>query len=107
MIDYDGRRFRKPGDASGTVATYHQQGDVIWADFSGGEVRRGSITGIRQSDGTLHLGYTMVLNNGEVICGRSLNTPITSGDGPLRLRETWERYGPHAGTGVSYLEEVG
>jgi hypothetical protein len=107
MIDYDGRRFRKPGDTYGTVATYHQQGDVVWADFSGGEVRRGSIAGIRQSDGTLRLGYTMVLTSGEVICGHSLNTPIATSDGLLRLREDWERYGPHAGTGVSYLEEVG
>jgi hypothetical protein len=107
MIDYNGRRFRKPGDTSGTVAVYHQQGDVVWADFSGGDVRRGSIAGIRQSDGTLRLGYTMVLTSGEVICGHSLNTPIATTDGLLRLRESWERYGPHACTGVSYLEEVG
>jgi len=106
MIDYEGRRFRKPGDTSGTVATYHQQGDVVWADFSGGEVRRGSIAGVRLSDGTLRLGYTMVLTSGEVICGHSLNTPVSGADGRLRLRENWQRYGPHASSGVSYLEEV-
>lgn len=107
MIDYEGRRFRKSGDTSGTVAVYHQQGDVVWADFSGGDVRCGSIAGIRQSDGTLRLGYSMVLTSGEVICGQSLNTPIATADGRLRLRESWERHGPHACTGVSYLEEVG
>lgn len=107
MIDYDGRRFRKPGDTSGTVAVYHQQGDVVWAEFAGGEVCRGSIAGVREPDGTLRMGYTMVLTNGEVVCGRTLNTPIVTADGLLRLRESWERYGPHAGSGVSYLEEVG
>jgi hypothetical protein len=106
MIDYEGRRFRKAGDASGTVAVYHQQGDVVWAEFAGGEVRRGSIAGLRQADGTLRMGYTMILTGGEVVCGHSLNAPVSDPGEPLRLRETWERYGPHASTGVSFLEEV-
>jgi len=106
MIDYDGRRFRKSRDATGTVAVYHQNGDVVWAEFAGGEVRRGHLTGIREPDGTLHLGYTIVLAAGEVVCGRTVNTPELTTDGRVLLREVWERYGPHAATGVSYLEEV-
>ncbi|MFC3452845.1 hypothetical protein [Amycolatopsis speibonae] len=49
---------------------------------------------------------TMVLATGEVICGHTVNTPEVAEDGHLRLREVWERYGPHAATGVSYLDEV-
>lgn len=106
MIDYDGRRFRKPRDESGTVAVYHQDGDVVWAEFAGGDVRRGLLSGSCAPDGTLHLGYTMLLATGEIVCGRTVNTPELAGDGRVRLREVWERYGPHAATGVSYLEEV-
>jgi len=76
MIDYEGRLFQRAGGGDGTVARYRQDGDLVWADFTGGKVRRGTITGI---------------------CGP---------DGTLRLREEWERFGAHAGTGVSYLEEV-
>lgn len=104
MINYDGRRFRKPG--SDTIAVYHQDSDIVWVEFAGGEVRRGSITGTCAPDGTLHLGYTMVLAGGEVVCGRTVNTPEVSENGRIRLREVWERYGPHADTGVSYIEEV-
>lgn len=104
MINYDGRRFRKPG--SDTIAVYHQDSDIVWVEFAGGEVRRGSITGTCDPDGTLHLGYTMVLTGGEVVCGRTVNTPEVSESGRIRLREVWERYGPHAGTGISYIEEV-
>jgi hypothetical protein len=107
VIDYDGRRFRKTGSEAHAVAVYRQDGDVVWAELAGGEVRRGAIAGTQDSDGTLHMGYTLVLATGEVICGRTVNTPEFAGDGRIRLREEWERYGPHAATGVSYLEEVG
>jgi len=106
VIDYDGRKFRKAGGDADAIAVYRQEGDVVWAEFAGGEVRRGSITGAQRENGALHLGYTMVLATGEVICGHTVNTPETGEDGRLRLREVWERYGPHAATGVSYLDEV-
>jgi hypothetical protein len=105
-IDYDGRRFRKLASADGVTARYHQQDDLIWADFAGGPVRRGSVNGVCGPDGTLRLAYTMVLDGGEVIAGHTVNTPEQAGDGGLVLREEWERYGPHAETGVSYLAEV-
>jgi hypothetical protein len=105
--DYDGRRFRKTDDPEdGPVATYRQDGDLVWAEFDGGRVRRGTVTGICRPDGSLLLGYTMVLDGGEVISGRTVNTPEFAEDGRLRLREDWERFGEHAETGTDYLEEV-
>ncbi|WP_409493107.1 hypothetical protein [Amycolatopsis sp. cmx-11-12] len=106
MIDYDGRKFRKAGGDANAIAVYRQEGDVVWAEFAGGDVRRGSIAGTQRENGALDLGYTIVLATGEVICGRTVNTPEVAEDGRLRLREAWERYGPHAATGVSYLDEV-
>jgi hypothetical protein len=104
-INYDGRRFRKIG-GDGALARYHQDGDLVWVDFAGGEVRRGAIVGTCGSDGTLRLAYTMVLATGEVIAGHSVNTPEPTPGGRLRLREEWERFGEHAETGISYLEEA-
>jgi len=106
VVDYDGRKFRKPGAGDEPVAAYRQEGDLVWSEFAGGEVLRGSTMGTRRPDGSLHLGYTLVLATGEVICGHTVNTPEVAEDGRFRLREAWERYGPHAATGVSYLEEV-
>jgi hypothetical protein len=106
VISYDGRRFRNPDGDTATVAVYHQEGDVVWAEFAGGEVRHGSIVGTCAPDGTLRMGYTMVLVSGEVVCGHTVNTPGVAEDGRFRLREAWERYAPHAATGISYLEEV-
>lgn len=109
MIDYDGRRFRDAGhgpDTDAPVATYRQRGDLIWGGFSGGAVRRGSLNGLRRDDDTLDFVYTMVLSDGSVLAGHCRSTPTVLADGRIRLHERWERYGRHAATGTSELEEV-
>jgi hypothetical protein len=105
-IDYEGRLFQRAGGGDGTVARYRQDGDLVWADFTGGTVRRGAVIGRCGPDGTLRLAYAMVLATGEVISGHTVNIPQWCADGQLVLREEWERFGKHAETGVSYLEEV-
>lgn len=107
MIDYEGRRFQKADGGDGTVAVYRQDGDLVWAEFAGGKVRRGTLTGTCSPEGTLRLAYTMVLDTGEVIAGHTESVPQWRPDGRLALREQWQRYGKHAASGVSYLEEVG
>ncbi|MFJ8039532.1 hypothetical protein ACIRBX_03330 [Kitasatospora sp. NPDC096147] len=105
-IDYDGRQFRKLEAEDGVVARYHQEDDLVWADFAGGPVRRGNVAGVCSPEGVLELAYTMVLDDGEVIAGRTVNTPYTGPGGDLLIREEWERYGPHARSGTSFLTEV-
>lgn len=110
MIDYEGKRFRKvlgkEHSANAPVALYHQEGDLVWAEFAGGDVRRGSLAGITSVDGVITFAYSMVLDHGEIVSGQSVNTPQTLDDGRIRFHERWERYGAHASSGVSYLEEV-
>ncbi|HWO65657.1 MAG TPA: hypothetical protein VNO31_37050 [Umezawaea sp.] len=106
MISYEGKVFRKAGGGDGTFARYRQDGDLVWADFTGGKVRRGTVTGTCAPDGTLRLAYTMVLETGEVISGQTVNVPEWQPDGRVVLREEWQRFGEHSSSGVSYLEEV-
>ncbi|MFH7597123.1 hypothetical protein WDV06_18780 [Streptomyces racemochromogenes] len=108
-IDYDGRRFRNTGYAPGESAPighYRHEGDLLWAHFDGGPVRRGSLTGRVAADGKLEFTYTMVLDDGEVVAGRCWSTPEFLADGRIRLNERWERYGAGASSGESALEEV-
>jgi hypothetical protein len=107
MINYDGRRFRPVGHGPGApTATYRQSGDLLWAEFGGGHARRGSLTGLCAPDGTLRFAYTMVLDGGEVISGHCESTPEVLADGRIVLHEKWERYGEHAASGESQIEEV-
>jgi hypothetical protein len=109
VINYDGKRFRKvlkdPADDAPT-ALYRQRGDLVWAEFAGGDVRRGSLAGTRDADGVISFSYSMVLDDGRVVSGHSVNTPEVLDDGRIRLHERWERYGAHADSGISSIEEV-
>ncbi|MEA2194654.1 MAG: hypothetical protein QOG42_1088 [Solirubrobacteraceae bacterium] len=107
-IDYDGRRFGPAGSAGedGLVALYRQDGDLLYGEFSGGRSRRGGLAGTCAPDGTLSFAYCMVQAGGEVISGHCVSTPELLDDGRVRLCEQWERYGEHAGQGVSWLEEL-
>lgn len=108
-IRYDNRTFRVADAAPGVevpMARYRQEGDVVWAEFAGGKVRRGSLAGTCAPDGVLRLAYCMVLAGGDVVSGSCVSTPMVLGDGRIRLAERWERYGPNAAAGLSYLEEV-
>ena len=107
MFNYDGRRFRVVGAGPGSATGhYHQHGDLVWGEFSGPTIRRGSLCGRCADDGTIEFGYTMVLAGGEVISGHCISRPDVAPDGRLLLHETWERYGPHASRGTSDLEQV-
>jgi hypothetical protein len=105
---YDGRAFRPGGEdmAGGTQARYHQDADLVWGEFAGGHVRRGSLAGTCAPDGVLCFAYSMVLDSGEIISGYCRSTPQLLDDGRIRLSEEWERYTPTRETGVSYLDEI-
>ncbi|WP_196467640.1 hypothetical protein [Planomonospora sp. ID91781] len=106
---YEGRRFTSgdvPAGVESPTATYRQDGDLLWGEFAGGHARRGALTGVCAPDGTLDFAYCMVLDTGEIVSGRCHSTPETLADGRVRLHEEWERYGEHAATGVSLLEEL-
>lgn len=106
-IQYDNRRFRVAGvDGAAPAAHYHQDGDLVWAEFAGGKVRRGSLAGTCAPDGVLQLAYCMVLAGGDLVTGRCVSTPTVLDDGRIRLSEQWERFSPQPATGLSLLEET-
>lgn len=109
MIDYDGRSFRPVGAGAGEsrrVAVYHQSGDLLWGEFSGGDARRGTLTGVCTDNGEIDFAYCVVLADGSVVSGHCHSVPQVLDDGRIRLAETWERFGRHAARGTGTLEEI-
>jgi hypothetical protein len=107
MINYDGRRFRSlDPDEESAIAHYHQQGDLLWGEFEGGSIKRGSLCGRCLPDGELEFGYVSVSITGEVITGHCHSSPVLLPGGKIRLQEKWERYGAHASAGNSEIEEL-
>jgi hypothetical protein len=116
QISYDGRVFhpvdpRRPvprarsarSDDSITTGYYHQDGDLVWAEFRGPKVKVGRLVGATRPDGVIDAAYSQVMTDGTVVAGRCVSSPSILPDGRIRLTEKWHRIDGSAGT--SYIEE--
>lgn len=108
MGSVDGRRFAAERNSDGgqvgegTVFVYHQDGDVIWAEYSGGAVRHGHLVGTREGDRLdfryVHLDHAGVTSSGHC-------TSVVEAGPPMRLHETWW-WESRRGEGTSVLLEL-
>lgn len=71
-ISYDGKCFvprinTENGEVDdNTTFTYHQKGRILWADYSGGEIIKGHLTGTVAENGELDF-YYMHINEQEQV----------------------------------------
>ena len=106
-VDYSGRRFQpigSVGDPAAAIGYYHQEGDLVWAEFTGPTVRAGRLVGSCDADGVIEAAYCMVTVGGQTAAGRVTTSPTMLPDGRIALTEQWQRMDGTAG--VSHLEEV-
>lgn len=112
-FDYDGVDFRAleasataPHAAAGTptIGHYHQNGDLVWAEFGGGRLRTGRLVGTARPDGTIDAAYCQVAMDGTVVAGTVVSTPERLPDGRIRLVEDWRR--ADGSTGISVIEQL-
>lgn len=108
-VDLDGRTFvgvRNTADGdvgTDTAFAYHQEGDLVWAEYEGGPVRRGFLVGTRAGDG-LSFRYSHLDTAGQTAGGACTSRIEVLGDGRVRLHETWA-WESRPGTGRSVVEE--
>ena len=106
----DGRRFRdvtddRTGDVGAdTIFDYHQDGEVVWARYSGGRIVLGFLVGTRQAD-TLSFRYSHLTAEGETASGRCDSTITVLPDGRLESRERWQ-WESRPGVGTSVIREL-
>ncbi len=100
----DNRGSSGQSGAGEPVGLYHQDGDLVWAEFSGSSVRAGRLVGTCQPDGAIRAAYCLVTADGEAVAGSCVSTPTMLEDGRLRLAEHWRRM--DGSSGVSHIEEV-
>ncbi|UVE94327.1 hypothetical protein [Dietzia sp. B32] len=89
---------------SRTTFTYHEEGDVVWAEYRGGEVLRGYLVGTR-SGVELQFRYVHLGSDGRTSSGVCDSVIEVLADGRVRFRETWQ-WESRAGSGVSVVEET-
>lgn len=112
MINYHGRLFRPvsldgEGDVSSdTIFRYSQRGDLLTADYSGGEIDYGHIIGLVDDDGNIDMRYHHITLEGDIMTGRCRSKPEVLPSGKLRIHERWQWTCGDRSNGQSILEEL-
>ena len=105
----DGRLFTavensESGEVSDqTIFCYHQKGNVIWAEYSGGSVVKGFLVGTMDEKQCLHFTYQHINTAGELKAGSCDSEPQEE-NGRLRFYEKWQWTTGEAGTSI--IEEI-
>ena len=86
-----------------TIFSYHQKGNVIWAEYSGGSIIKGFLLGTMDEDHNLHFTYEHINNDGEKKSGACDSTPRYE-NGKLRFYESWKWMNGEEGTSI--IEEI-
>jgi hypothetical protein len=111
-INYDNRKFAsvhnsETGEVSGeTVFHYHQTGNIVSAEYSGGEIIFGTLIAVADENGNLDMRYQHINKNGELMTGKCLSTPEILTDGRIRLHENWQWTSGDLSAGESIIEEL-
>jgi len=111
-ISYDKRKFiSATNSASGdvgaeTVFHYHQDGEIVWAEYAGGNIVFGTLIAKAGDDDSLDMRYQHLNTDGELMTGVCTSTPELLPDGRLRLHEKWQWISGDLSSGESIIEEI-
>ncbi|MBO4637151.1 MAG: NAD(P)H-dependent oxidoreductase [Clostridiales bacterium] len=86
-----------------TVFGYHQKGNVIWAEYSGGDIVKGFLVGTIDGEHDLHFTYQHINSDGKLRSGHCDSHPGQV-NGKLRFYEHWKWTEGDSGTSV--IEEI-
>ena len=111
-ISYNDRTFRSIANSDtgevgiATVFHYHQAGDLVWAEYAGGDIVRGTLIAKVLLNDALVMRYQHVNRKGGLMTGICTSTPEILPDGRIRLHEKWQwTCGDHS-SGESVIEEI-
>jgi hypothetical protein len=112
MINYDNKTFKSlsnssNGDANDqTIFEYQQEGDIVSATYSGGNIMFGHLLAIANDKGHLNMRYHHLNMNGELMTGVCYSIPEIMPDGKIRMHEKWRWTSGDESEGESVIEEV-
>lgn len=110
-INYNGKIFipkvnSENGEADEeTIFQYHQSSNILWAEYSGGEVIRGHLIGTVSDNGILNFHYQHINEKGQIRIGQCRSTPHVLENGKLELHEKWQWLNGDKSVGSSILIE--
>ena len=111
-MNYNGRKFvpkmnSENGEVSEqTVFLYHQNERLLWAEYSGGDILKGSMIGSVSDNGELDFVYHHMNRERQIKTGKCHSVPTVKENGKIELLEQWEWTSGDFSEGESLLVEV-
>lgn len=111
-LNYNNRLFTPVNNSDNgevsakTLFKYRQENDIIWAEYSGGEIIRGYLIGTTDIKGKLYFCYQHINVKKEIRTGKCISSPHILPDGRLQLSEEWEWTNGDKSKGYSLIEEI-
>jgi hypothetical protein len=111
-FNYDNKVFKvaentENGETSSdTIFYYQQEGNIVFASYSGGSVVKGNLLGTVDELGILKFNYHQINTKGELMQGKCTSTPELTAEGKIRLNEEWEWTSGDCSKGKSVIIEV-
>lgn len=111
-INYHNRVFvsisnTENGEVSSLTKFYYRQnGNMIWAEYHGGEIKKGFLIGYSDELGNLDFTYQHLNCQGALRTGKCRSTPELLANGKIRLYEKWQWTTGDQSSGESIIEEV-
>lgn len=110
-FNYDGKIFipfmnSENGEVdNNTHFYYHQKGNLLWAEYNGGDIKKGFLIGNVLNNGELEFNYQHLNINDEIRIGKCHSKPVLLENGKIRLNEEWQWLNKDNSKGVSILIE--
>ena len=112
MVSYNNKKFKSiKNSASGEVSSetifeYFQKDNILWANYSGGDILLGNIIGTIDEAGKIDMRYQHISHDGSFKTGKCISTPEILPNKKIRLHENWEWTSGKDGKGNSIIEEI-
>ena len=89
-----------------TTFYYHQDKDIIWAEYAGGSIVKGFLVGFVDEECNLQFSYEHINMNKEIRIGQCRRTPEILNTGRLKMHEEWQWLNRDRSKGSSQLIEI-
>lgn len=111
MPNYNKKIFKSTSNTSNgevgseTLFHYHQDGNVVWAEYSGGAILKGFLIAKVLDNDALDMRYEHINQVGDLMTGICFSKPEILSDGRVRLYEKWQWTSGDFSSGESIIEE--
>lgn len=111
MINLNDKKFKAVSNSSNgevgeeTYFYYHQDKDIIWAEYQGGDIIRGTLIG-KLINNQLEFSYQHINQDREIMTGNCTSIPHILENGKIQLEETWQWTCRDLSSGTSTLVEI-